>query len=72
MQSAKARACVNHEILKARLRADLKVYADAVAELEGNVGKGFEKAHKKAEHSRLAYQAAREKLKEHSDSHGCA
>ncbi len=72
MQAATAPSCVNHEILKARLRADLKVYADAVTELEGNVGKGFEKAHKKAEHARLAYQAARHKLKDHIASHGCA
>ncbi len=72
MQAAKASSCVNHEILKARLRADLRVYADAVAELEGNVGRGFEKAHKKAEHARLAYQAARQKLKDHIESHDCA
>jgi hypothetical protein len=72
MQPAKAPSCVNREILKARLRADLKVYADAVAVLEGNVGRGFENAHKKAEHARLAYQAARQKLKEHTASHGCA
>jgi hypothetical protein len=67
-----AKPCKNNEILKARLRADLKVYADAVATLESNVGKQFEKIHQKAEHAKLAYKAARERLHEHLASHGCA
>ena len=59
-------------MLKARLRADLKVYADAMIALDQSVGKDFEKAQQKAEHARLAFQAAQDKLAEHIASHGCA
>ena len=44
----------------------------AVATMESNVGKHFEKIRQKAEHARLAYQAARTRLHEHLASHGCA
>lgn len=71
MQAAKAPSCKDREMLKDRLRADMKVYADAVGTLERSVGKSFEKAHQKAEHARLAFQAAREKLQKHMASHGC-
>ena len=57
--------------MKARMRADLKVYADAMYLLERSTGKDFEKAHQKAEHARLAFIAARDKLNAHIASHGC-
>ena len=53
------------------MRADLKIYRDAVISLERSTGENFRKAHEQAEHARLAYEAARDKLNEHIASHGC-
>ena len=72
MQTAEAPSCAAREILKARLRADLKVYADAVDTLQRNIGKDFEKAHQRVERARRAYDTARDKLNRHIASHGCA
>ena len=72
MQAAEALACKSREILKARLRADLKVYADAIAGLQQSTGKNFEKAHKRADSARRIYEVARKKLNDHIASHGCA
>ena len=74
--------CKDREILGARLRADLRVYADAIAVLEQrsiealtalevNTTEGFEKAHRLAEHAQLAYQDSRKKLNRHIAAHGC-
>ena len=73
--------CRDREILKSRLRADLKVYADAIevlqyyamgalAALEDSRA-DFKKAHRLAEHARLAYQSSRQKLSQHVASHYC-
>ena len=64
------------------MRADVKVYAgaiavlqqrsiDALTALEVNTPEGFEKAHRLAEHARLAYQDSRKKLNQHVAAHGC-
>lgn len=54
------------------MRADLKVYRDAVTDLErNNVEQDFEKAHKLANRARLAYEVARRKFNQHIASHGC-
>jgi hypothetical protein len=53
------------------MRADLKVYKDAVAVLDKNFGPGFRDAYKRAETARLAYEAAVERFTEHVDDHGC-
>jgi len=53
------------------LRADIKVYADAIKALQQAIGKDFEKAHAHAERARRAYETAREKLNRHTESHGC-
>jgi hypothetical protein len=71
MQNAEAPPCKTHEILKARLRADLKVYADTIAVLQRSLGNTFEKAHLRVESARRAYQVARRKLNDHSATHGC-
>ena len=71
MQSSEAQPCKTREILKTRLRADLKVYADAIAVLQQSVGNDFEKAHKRAESARKAYEVARTKFNDHLASHGC-
>jgi hypothetical protein len=71
MQATEAAPCKTRDILKARLRADLKVYADATAALQRNVGNDFEKAHLRGESARRAYEVARKKLNEHIASHGC-
>ena len=73
--------CKTREILKARARAELKVYADAIAVLQKrsiaalsaleDTGDCFKKAHELAEHARLAYQLSRQKLDDHIASHGC-
>jgi len=63
--------CETHRILKDRMRADLRIYRDAVNELDSSSGLNFAEAHRKAEHTRLAYEAARELLRDHIASHGC-
>lgn len=63
--------CKDRAILNSRLRADLKVYADAIAELQRSIGKNFEKAHEDVERARRAYQLARRKLLDHIETHGC-
>ncbi len=73
--------CKDREILRARLRADVRVYAGAIAVLqqrsiesltasEANSTENFEKAHRLAEHARLAYQDSRKKLNQHIAAHG--
>jgi len=71
MQPAKAPSCKDRQILRARLRADLRVYVDAVTWLDQSAGKDFEKAFKHAEKARRAFLAAREKVNQHISSHGC-
>jgi hypothetical protein len=75
MQSAKAPPCKNREILKDRMRADLRVYRDAVAALEAasleSTAKTFDKAVKNAGIAQRAFQAARERLNQHTAAHGC-
>jgi hypothetical protein len=53
------------------MRADLRVYRDAVDALEANAGEGFEKAHKLAEIARNAYEAARARFNAHVTFHRC-
>jgi len=65
-------ACKTYETLKSRARADLKVYKEAVVELQEQTGPDFREAHTRAERARLAYETARAKLDEHLASHGCA
>jgi hypothetical protein len=73
--------CKTREMLKGRLRSELQVYGDAItvlqkyskaalAELDGP-DKNFRKAQELAEHARLAYQSARQKLEDHIAAHGC-
>jgi hypothetical protein len=58
-------------MLKERMRADLRVYRDAVDALEEIKGEGFEKAHKLAEIARVAFEAARDRFNAHVTSHRC-
>jgi hypothetical protein len=71
MQPKQALECKTHEMLKERMRADLRVYRDAVDALEENTGEGFEKAHHLAEIARIAYEAARDRFNAHVTSHRC-
>jgi hypothetical protein len=64
-------SCKTREILRARVRADLKVYADAVNALQRSLGQDFKKARKDAERARLAFEAASKKLSDHLASHRC-
>ena len=63
--------CRDRDMLSARLRADLKVYREAVSALQSSIGKDFKQTHERAEHARLAYEAARQALLSHIESHGC-
>jgi hypothetical protein len=72
MQAEQVPSCKNRQILQSRLRADVKVYADAISALQQSMGKGFEKAHLRVESARRAYQVARKKLTDHIETHGCA
>jgi hypothetical protein len=71
MQTAEPLPCKTREILRGRLRADLKVYADAIAVLQRSTGKHFEKAHLRVDGARRAYELARKKLNDHVAAHGC-
>jgi len=71
MQPKPVLDCKTHEMLKGRMRADLRVYRDSVDALEEHSGEGFEKAHKRAEIARIAYQAARDRFNMHVSSHRC-
>lgn len=64
-------ACEGRQILQSRMRADLKVYKEAVVSLDMDSGEQFSKVQQAAERARLAYEAAREKFSEHIASHGC-
>jgi hypothetical protein len=71
LQPKEAIDCKTHVMLKERMRADLRVYRDAVDALEENTGDGFDKAHKLAEIARIAYEAARDRFNAHTSSHRC-
>ena len=75
VQPKEALECKTHEILKARMRADLRVYRDGVNTLEdlavGAMPQDFERAHKLAEIARIAYIAARDRFNAHVTSHRC-
>ena len=71
MRPKEAAECKTHQMLKERMRADLRVYRNAVDSLEANTGQGFEKAHKLAEIARIAFGAARNRFNAHVSSHKC-
>jgi len=71
MSPADITPCDVREILKERVRADLKVYADAVNALQRSMGKDFKKAQRDAERARLAFETASTKLAKHLASHRC-
>lgn len=62
-------------MLRDRMRADLKVYREAVTTLEAaavqSVRKDFDKAVNRAEAARRAFQRARGRLNRHAAYHGC-
>jgi hypothetical protein len=64
-------SCKVREILKARVRADLKVYGGAVNVLQRSMGQEFKVAHRNAERARLAFEAASKKLADHLAQHRC-
>jgi hypothetical protein len=74
MQPALA-SCQSRQILKDRMRADLRVYRDAVNLLDAEAltgsGTGFEKAVKNARIAQAAFEAARDRYNQHVSSHGC-
>lgn len=81
LQLSTSARCKTRKMLKARVRAELKVYGDAIAILQkhaisalsavDNPSDGFKKAQELAEHARLAYQNSRQTLDDHIASHGC-
>jgi len=58
-------------MLQRRVRADLKVYSDAVNSLERSVGLHFKSSQKIAERARLAFESASQELADHIASHKC-
>jgi hypothetical protein len=73
VQPAQATACKSREILKDRLRADLRVYKDAVERLDAAVfeksDRAFDGAVKNAETAQRAFRLARESYNKHVASH---
>jgi len=80
-EPAMSQRCKTREMLKARVRADLKTYGDAIAILQkhsiaalsalDDPSQGFRKAQELAERTRLAYHVSRQKLEDHIAAHGC-
>jgi hypothetical protein len=65
--------CPDLDILKSRLRANLKVYKEAAAALQAETLHGdFKRTYQRAEHARLAFEHSREELNAHIVSHRCA
>lgn len=72
--------CKTTAMLKARVRADLKTYADAIAELQKHSTAAlsaldeqsdFRRARQIAERTKVAYEVSRNKLDDHIAAHGC-
>jgi hypothetical protein len=55
------------------MRADLRVYIDAVAILEAAAtdGHGFNRAAQDASIAQFAFECARDRFNQHVSSHGC-
>ena len=76
MQPAQAEACKSKEILHTRLRADLKVYNDAIQAMEaealrGSSTKRFGQIAARAARAQEAYRRSSETLRRHIAEHGC-
>ena len=67
----RAPRCREHQILRGRLRADMKVYVDATRRLESCKTEEFEQIYQSAESARIAFLKAREVLAAHIIAHGC-
>ena len=63
--------CQEHQILRGRLMAHTKVYADATRRLDHYQPVDFKEISQAAESARLAYLKAREVLAAHIIVHGC-
>jgi hypothetical protein len=66
-----APSCRDHEILKGRYRADLRVYIAAAAMLENFERRDFAQTYEDAGRARLAWERARATLNAHVAEHGC-
>ena len=63
-------------MLKDRMRADLRVYRRAIEALDlialqGGKGVSFDKAARETEIAQRTFMAARDRLNQHTSSHGC-
>jgi len=64
--------CHDRQILHERMRADLRVYREAIVALELNPApEDYPMVQKNAERARAAYEAARANLEAHIAVHGC-
>jgi hypothetical protein len=61
--------CRECELLKARLKADSRVYVIAARRLEDAVGSDFEAAYQDAERAREAYEDAKIRFEVHAGTH---
>ena len=71
VSSAEVPSCQDRDMLKARMRADLKVYHKAILDLQQSVGEQFRMSRQRLERARLAYEAASQTLHSHLTSHCC-
>lgn len=72
MRPEEIESCPVRDALNAQVRSELRVYLDRITDLQQSIGKTFKAAHLEVEDARKAYQSAREKLNEHTVTHGCA
>jgi hypothetical protein len=70
MQPASSR-CREHEILKARYKADLNVYRLAVRQLDLCDSRNFNRVYEDAERARVAFESAHSSLNNHVAEHKC-
>lgn len=71
MSAEEVPSCQDRDLLKARMRADLRVYHEAVLDLQQSVGEQFKMSRQRLERARLAYESASRTLLSHLASHGC-
>ena len=69
---ARIEECTELVILIGRMHSDLQVYCEAVALLSHRDGvTTLDAAYERSERARIAFAAARERLKTHIAEHGC-
>ncbi len=72
MQGTQTQFCQDRETLRGRLRDELKLYRDAINELQATTTESdFDRGHKRLQRAKRVYEAAHKRFTEHIAAHGC-